>query len=269
MDIYKNDLFRKEIDRLHMNVSEVIYSELSPDWHYGNKRPSFTRIYAIMEGEGVITYSDKEIPMRAGNLYILPTGTSFKYRCLTEIKKIYFHVNLLQYNGYDIFNSMKQVAVIENIPQEISKAYEYFKRSDTYGVMHLKAWLFDKVVESFEITSTDLGTIAEYSPLVKQIIQYIEAHLRSALTVSEIAADLYVSESRLQKAFRSEVGSPLGKYITDRLFFAAEQQLRTTERSIKEISEELGFCDPFYFSRRFSSRYGVSPSIYRKHSKKA
>ena len=61
MDIYKNDLFRKEIDRLHMNVSEVVYSELSPDWHYGNKRPSFTRIYAIMEGEGVITYSDKEI----------------------------------------------------------------------------------------------------------------------------------------------------------------------------------------------------------------
>ena len=84
------------------------------------------------------------------------------------------------------------------------------------------------------------------------------------LSVKEIAAALYTSESRIQKAFKAEVGTPLGRYVTDRLFFFAEEQLRITNRSIKVISEELGFCDSFYFSRLFTKRYGISPSRYRK-----
>lgn len=265
----QNQLFRKEIDRLHMNISEMEYVILENDWHYSTHKPSFTRIYAVVEGEGVIYCQGKEIPMIAGNIYILPAGLDIGYKCLTELTKIYFHVNILQYNTYDMFYSMKSPAVISNVSDEIDNALCWLKQNDIYGVMQLKTWLMSKVLQGFEITGTDLGHIPEYSPLVKQVIQYVESHLRSAMTVSKIAADLYVSESRLQKAFKAEVGCSLGRFITDRLFFKAEQELRTTDRSIKEISEELGFCDPFYFSRRFTERYGASPSAYRKNNKKA
>ena len=57
---------------------------------------------------------------------------------------------------------------------------------------------------------------------------------------------------------------PLGRYVNDRLFYYAEQQLRLTDRTIKEISEQLGFCDPFYFSRMFTQRFGTSPKEYRR-----
>ena len=33
---------------------------------------------------------------------------------------------------------------------------------------------------------------------------------------------------------------------------------------ISRISERYGFCDQFYFSRRFKEKFGVTPQKYRK-----
>ncbi|MBQ3099406.1 MAG: helix-turn-helix transcriptional regulator [Clostridia bacterium] len=249
---------------MHLNVSEACYSNLESGWKYTAIKPSFTRIYAVIEGSGTIRCVGREIPMTAGNVYILPTEMNVSYICNTDMKKLYFHVNMPQYNGYDILASMKSPAVIENISGEIELAAKMLQRNDTYGVFGLKLWLFQKILNGLELTDTNLGSIEEYSPLVKQIMDYVDNHLKSALSVGEIATALYTSESRIQKAFKAEVGTPLGRYITDRVFFTAEERLRITNHSIKVISEELGFCDSFYFSRLFTKRYGIPPSRYRK-----
>lgn len=260
----KNTLFRKEADRLHMNISKIIKSSLDAGWEYQTSIPTFTRIYGIISGEGMIFAGGKEIPMTEGNIYILPTGMDFRYICRTNMEKIYFHINMRQYNSYDIFTFMNSVAVLKNESELIHTLSECFERNDTYGALTIKSHLMDIVVRGFEATETDLGEITEYSPMVKQVIQYIETHLHASLTVSAIVNELYISESRLRNTFKKEVGTTLGKYISDRLFFVAEQQLRMTKKPIKEISAELGFCDPFYFSRCFTSRYKITPSSYRK-----
>lgn len=264
MDYSTSPIFNKEIDHLHLDISEICYAKLEEFHNYSDRKPSFTRIYGITKGKGIISCNDKVIPMTEGNIYILPTGTDFRYQCSTYMEKIYFHVNLLQYNNYDMFRSMKEPAVIPNRTEDIEQAIYLFNRNDMYAVMRLKAWLWEIISMGLEISGTDFSPVQKYSPLVEQVIAYVEKHLRSGLNVSDIAADMYISESRLQKTFRQEMKIPLGKYITDRLYFTAEQKLRTTERSIKEISNELGFCDPFYFSRRFTQHYGVPPSVYRK-----
>jgi AraC-like DNA-binding protein len=35
--------------------------------------------------------------------------------------------------------------------------------------------------------------------------------------------------------------------------------------SIKQISDQLGFCDQFYFSRAFAKMHNHSPSEHRRH----
>lgn len=261
---YYNPIFRKELDRLHLNVSEACYSELDRGWKYTANKPSFTRVYAILEGEGTLHCQGKEIRLSPGNIYVIPTEMNLSYRCNTDMKKLYFHINMPQYNSYDTFTLMKSPAIIENVSDEIELAAKRLKQNDTFGVLYLKSWLMKIAVTALQQTNTPLGPIEEYSPLVKQTMQYIDYHLRSALNVSEIANALYTSESKIQKAFKTEVGTPLGRYINDRLFFTAEEQLKMTNRSIKDISEQLGFCDSFYFSRLFTKRYGIPPSRYRK-----
>ncbi len=260
-------IFNKEIDRLHLDISELCYAKLDKGAAYSDLKPLFTRVYCIKKGEGTITYRGGELAMTEGNIYILPTGIRMRYKCTTPLEKLYFHINLLQSNNSDMFTTMKAPVCIPNRSEDIEQALYLFNNNDMYAVMRLKAWLWDIISIGMEIGGTEFTPVPRYSPLVEQTLAYIDGNLRSALTVSKIAADLYTSESRLQKAFRDEMKQPLGKYIADRLYFTAEQQLRTTDRSIKDIATELGYCDPFYFTRCFTQRYGVSPSEYRKKIK--
>ena len=43
--------------------------------------------------------------------------------------------------------------------------------------------------------------------------------------------------------------------------------LRGTNKSIEEISDQLGFSDPRHFSLQFEKRIGIRPSAYRKTKK--
>ncbi|MBR6514627.1 MAG: helix-turn-helix transcriptional regulator [Clostridia bacterium] len=267
MIVTNPSIFNKEIDHLHLNISDLCYAQLDKGDSYSDPRPLFTRVYCIKKGEGKIVYRGGEMPMTEGNIYILPTGLRMRYKCNTPLEKLYFHINLLQSNNKDMFTTMNTPVCIPNRSEDIEQALYLFNNNDMYAVMRLKAWLWDIISIGMEIGGTEFTPVPKYSPLVEQTIAYIDRNLKSALTVSSIAADLYTSQSRLQKEFRKEMGQPLGKYISDRLFFVAEQRLRTTDLAIKDISTELGYCDPFYFTRCFTQRYGVSPSEYRKQYK--
>lgn len=108
------------------------------------------------------------------------------------------------------------------------------------------------------------GDNTNYSEFVVKTIEYIRKNLSIQLSGSFLSDRLFVSESFLLKKFKLEVGITLGKYIDDLVFFKAENLLLTTRLSIGEISNLLGFCDQFYFSRRFSEKYGEAPQRYRK-----
>ena len=103
-----------------------------------------------------------------------------------------------------------------------------------------------------------------YSRCVLLAIEYIKSHLSLQLGIAELAANAFVSESTLAKKFKAEVGMTIGCYIDETILFEAEQLLTKTELSVLEISERFGFCDQFYFSRRFKAKYGETPQRYRK-----
>ena len=56
----------------------------------------------------------------------------------------------------------------------------------------------------------------------------------------------------------------MGAYIDDLVMYSAQRRLLHTDLSVNEVSETLGFCDQFYFSRYFKRRCGESPLKYRK-----
>jgi len=47
----------------------------------------------------------------------------------------------------------------------------------------------------------------------------------------------------------------------------AQQLLRDTSLSVKDITEKVGFVDPFHFSKRFKQCSGLSPAQYRARPK--
>jgi len=53
-------------------------------------------------------------------------------------------------------------------------------------------------------------------------------------------------------------------YMDDQLIQAAQWKLLRTGDSVEKISTQLGYCDQFYFSRRFRQLSGESPLQFRK-----
>lgn len=93
---------------------------------------------------------------------------------------------------------------------------------------------------------------------------YIQNNLTLQLSGEQIAQALFTSPSHLYKRFKAETGISLGAYQDKLIFYRATLLLAERQLSLKEISQQLGFCDQYYFSRRFKAQIGMTPSSYRK-----
>ena len=100
--------------------------------------------------------------------------------------------------------------------------------------------------------------------VVEQVKTYIQQNYKNKnLGLTEIASDFLISPSYLSRNFKKICGISLTGYITQcRLEFGC-QLLESTNLSVAEISEKIGYQDLFYFSKKFKEAYGISPSHYR------
>jgi AraC-like DNA-binding protein len=64
--------------------------------------------------------------------------------------------------------------------------------------------------------------------------------------------------------FKKYTGVPPVQYHLDLKILRAKEMLLYTDKSVKEISYDLGFQSIYYFSRIFKNKLGVSPSEIRK-----
>jgi AraC-like DNA-binding protein len=96
--------------------------------------------------------------------------------------------------------------------------------------------------------------------------------LRSALAPHVHESDLTADRAakicghdrrRLSRELR-EMGTTLSKEIACLRCEAATQALSTTNESVAEIAESVGFSDPTIFSRAFKKWTGKSPREYRR-----
>ncbi len=265
MTVTENPLLLEEINQINMNILTSGYAVLDKEWNYKNIRSPFTRIYFVRSGEGVLSYGETSISLLPDNIYIIPAGLEISLRCESKMEKLFFHFNLQRMSIQDLFQGYEKCIVLRNRKANVDYAIRHWQRGDAEGAIAIKNLLYSLCFSVIKREKISFGKTKNYSTLTKRSIDYIENNLHASLTADDIASSLYVSSGSLQKRFRREVGIPLGKYINSRIMFRAERMLHSHEFSIKEISEQLGFCDQFYFSRVFTACYGISPTQYKKN----
>jgi len=86
-------------------------------------------------------------------------------------------------------------------------------------------------------------------------------------SVQYFANKLNVTPNYLSDTIRHHSGKPALSLIHDFIIEEAKKQLINTNYTVSEISYQLGFEYPNYFSRLFKRKTNFSPSEYRKSVK--
>jgi two-component system response regulator YesN len=95
-------------------------------------------------------------------------------------------------------------------------------------------------------------------------MKYIKQNYRLKITLNSLADKFSCSESLLVKCFKKQYGTTIMSALMDVRLQKAEEHLKNSRLSIKEISAECGFSEQNYFSKAFKKKFGCSPSEYNQ-----
>lgn len=98
--------------------------------------------------------------------------------------------------------------------------------------------------------------------LVRRAAEYVRAEAARPLTLAEVARAVHVSPNYLTGLFRAETGTPLGRFVLEERIALAQRRLARAGASVKAVALELGFADPFTFSRAFKRVTGRAPRAW-------
>jgi AraC-like DNA-binding protein len=97
--------------------------------------------------------------------------------------------------------------------------------------------------------------------ILLQIID--EQYTRSTLTLSELSRRLDRSLGHLSRMMHRYLGHGFRAYLRLRRIEAAEDMLRRTSLTLKQVAEAAGFSNASQFSRQYKAVRGVPPSAVR------
>lgn len=102
-------------------------------------------------------------------------------------------------------------------------------------------------------------------PFMQKVVDFIQKNIENIDLTSElIEQHLKVSKMQLYRKLKAVSGLSVSDVIRKIRFRKACELLEKSDRNISEIAYDLGFSDPFYFSKAFKKETGYSPLQYRK-----
>ncbi len=121
----------------------------------------------------------------------------------------------------------------------------------------------DKILVS-ALAFRDSQTNSPYTGMLRQAKEYIDHHyLDPNLALNEVAAQVNLSSSHFSVVFSQETHQTFKEYLTEIRIKKAKELLRMTTLRSAEVSYQVGYSDPHYFSCVFRKNTGLTPTEFR------
>lgn len=108
------------------------------------------------------------------------------------------------------------------------------------------------------------GTSSKDREIIQKACLFLSNPTSYNCSLQELAKDLGIGYEKFRKLFKSQTGTSPGNYLMQKKMDYAKTCLIEKNKSIKEISIELGFSDAYAFSKQFHKVVGLSPSDFRR-----
>lgn len=238
----------------------------------------YTLIYCF-SGKGKLQYKGRERVIERGDLVIIKPNSPFTFTIAqsneTTLNSVYW-VNFTGDLAHDFAERLlmkmeggvAQVGVQNNIVTDF----------DHLLALGARGYTATNVIHAVHILQQALSFLALQLRLTifnsnsSFDLEAVEALMRNSLH-QELSLDTLAHYSQLSKFHFAKKfkeltdSSPIQHFINMKIQHACSQ-LDNTDITIKDIANDLGYSDPYYFSRLFKKVVGISPKQYRdsRHS---
>ncbi len=176
---------------------------------------------------------------------------------------------------YSLFNNLTVNSVLKVNETEkpsfemlVLQLLNEYEREDEFGkfgiIQHLLEALIIKLDQLKKKQFTRQYNTNSPTYLIFQRFNFeLEKHFKTYHDVSSYSDRLNISNRKLSDVLKLFVGKSSVEVIRERIITEAKRTLMYSGQTIQEIAFELGFEDPFYFSKVFKKVTGQTPKVFR------
>jgi AraC-like DNA-binding protein len=162
--------------------------------------------------------------------------------------------------------SLREVRLLFDQP---ARAYRELRglRPDARPETHLRVLgvLLSILGEAMEKHLVPDGA-TELPPQLQRALDFMERHYLANPPLATLAQQAGWQAEYFHRRFRQALGMTPFAFMERRRLEEAVQLLTETDITLKALSSQLRFSSQFYFTRVFTRRFGVSPSVFRRQA---
>jgi len=239
----------------------------------------YYQIIHILEGSAQVQVGESVVQSQ-GNLFMfLPPGRMHgilqvysKKLCTLDIKFTITHPNLVHACEVIPPFSLPSGDALRHIMESILR--QGVVKSPMYQSMCSlqMGMLLIELIRTFPLHEDDLSFKPsvyipiehEYHPLVRQVLQYLDSRSLGVVSSEELEAVFSVSYRYVSQLFKQALGCTPIAYAQRSRIEGAKTLLVSTNATIKQISEKLGYADIHQFTKSFCKLAGMPPARWRE-----
>ncbi len=257
------NLYLTEIAEIEV-VEGTIWSENSTNENY--------LLAYCTKGSGFVQILDEQIPVSGDQFFIIPKNEAFKFYSVLNVNT---HFLVARFNGRNARQLGKESFVVRSLIPSVNNMVANREMLFDEIFNNLLKGFHDENLEYVNLcfghllgtfiyankTSDDIAD--ESSPAVRRAINFLGKSLDKKLTLNQLASEVGYSPTYLSTLFKKETNYSPISYFSHLKILKACEFLDFTKMKVKEISFHLGYSDPYYFTKDFTKKMGLSPRNYR------
>ncbi len=249
--------------KLHIRSMYIVHATVE---HDADDAAGLVAICYVRKGKGILRWGSEDVSLAPGSVYLIPADRHFALRTVGDGACLYGVFTVSGQNGRTLFKDVDTVCVYHCGAEHIRKVFRCFESKYAGDKFLLKSILWSDIARCMETYGLEETEIQVHSDIISSAVALISENANIKLKASDIAHRLGVSVTYLSKKFKREMSVPVGQYIDRVIYEKVCHDLAGTNHSIEQIAAKYGFCDRFYFSKRFKQIFHETPVEFRNRT---
>ena len=255
--------------RRQITVASGGWERCRSDYDIHRSEFSCPIIEFVSRGVGTLTLAQKQFDLRPGTVFVYGPGTHHRIRTSPDHAMEKYFVAFeggaeLMRECHILPGTVLQAMHPEQIQQIFDDLIAH-GRSDhanrarmcQIALQYLVMKMADDAVPH---GPANTAAVATY----QRCREFIEAHYLHVHSLTEVAAGCHVDSAYLCRLFKRFRRQTPFQYLQNLKMNRAVELLQDGKRSVKQAAQELGFSDPYNFSRAFKRIFGIAPQHMQK-----